>query len=306
MTQPHNWGTAPSGEEAEDFFNLKECRGHLIIVRAFDQPQYYRTSNNKDGMVYPNLQRGQNFEPFPNSVTRGAVANLNLPGPDGQPGKVWSDAIFYPSSLLRPMKKMLGGLNLVIFAQKDPNNQTSDYYMTDMLGNDQAKAAADAFLARHPEFLAIPAPPAYEGKAPTPPAPQTQGPQFNQGYPPQQQGGWGQPQQQGYPPQQNQGWGQPQQGWGQPQYPPPPQGPPPGYGQPGQPYGYPQQAQPPAPPQWAPPAQQGPPPGYQQPDPWAQQQGPPPQQAPVSPPPNQSFFQGMNAQGQPQQDEPPF
>lgn len=300
----------------EDFFDATAAQGHLLIVRIHDVAQYFRTKNNPDGQVWPKKGAdGSQPPPFPNSVVRCSVVDMNVPGEDGLLGRIYPEAIIFPSSLTKPLKTQVGKLRLMMW-QKVASNpkygvQLNDpYQITNMAGNEQAVAAAQDFLARHPEFNEIPAPEPYDGQPPQPVQPQ-----YQQGPPPQwqQQGpppGWNPGYQQGPPPGQWQGQGYPP---AQPQYGPP------------QP---PYQQDP-----WAsqvPQQTYGPQGGWQQPGPpqsgqwqnqpgqaWEQQhrqqqqqqyqQGPPPQQG--QQPPQGSFLDrsaGQNHWGQPQDGPPPF
>jgi hypothetical protein len=259
MTQPFGdpnaqWG---DGSEPQDYFDAEAAQGHLLIVKVHDVATYFRTRNNPDGMVHPT--RGATWEPFPNSVVRASVVDLNVAGDDGALGKVFAEVVIFPSSLTKIMKTWPGkGMRLLVWNKTGPK-QTDPYAMMNMAGNEQAAAAANDFLTRHPEFDQIPAPEPYDGKPPQqqpvyqgapPPYGTQQGPP--QGYgqqpgwqadpwgsqvpqqqygPPQgQQPGWNAPQIQQYmnqmPPQgppPNQGWQQPPQNQQQPVYQGPPQ-----------------------------------------------------------------------------------
>lgn len=279
------WNTGPV-----DYFNNEQASQHLLIFVAHDAPQYFRTQNNPDGMVHPS--RGATWAPFPNTVVRGHIADLDVADADGSRGKIYQDAVVFPSSLVKVMRKWPGtGPKLLKWWKTGPK-QTDPYDMVNMAGDPTAVAVAEEFLSRHPEFLTLPAPEPYEGKAPEP-----QGPPVMQGagYPPQ---GYGQP---AYP-----GQGQPIYGAGY-QAPDPwaqqPQGG--GYG-----YGAPQQQRPPQ----APPQQWGQDQGYnqhppRQPQQWNQQ---PPAPQGAAPAQGGSFLdrfqQGgsVNHYGQPQSPEPPY
>lgn len=259
MTTPNDFGdfgdpnTHWDEPGEREFFNAEEAQGHLLILRIQDVAQYVRNENFPDGMVYPKPGAKNQFDPFPNSAVRASIVDLNLYGEDGALGKVYPEAMIFPSSLTKPLKGQVGKMRLAMWNKIASNpklgpQRNDPYGITNMAGNDQAVAAAQEFLARHPEFLAIPAPEPYDGKPPQPQAPQ---------YPPQQ-GGWG-----------------PQPGYGQQQPYPPAQ---PGYGYPQQPPAQPSQWQPQGPPQQYPPQA---PPNYgppQQPPQWA------PQQPPAAPP----------------------
>jgi hypothetical protein len=291
------------------YFDAADAQDHLLIVRFFDRPEYVRTSKNKDGMVYP--QGGG--KPFPNRTIRAAVADLSIPGPDGQPGMIYSEAWLSASSLQKECRGWLGRMKLISWYKDNPNDQTAPYTkVLERHGDPAAVAAGNEFLARHPEFLEIPAPPPYDGKAPEPRQPQGYGQQQPEyGQPPYQQGpppGWAtqypqvQPQQPGYqqPPAQP-AWQPPAPQWQQPQ------------AAPAQHWQPPSQFQPPAAPPQQPAAWNtaAPPSGYYQ------QQGPPappPQSQPgtfydaVQQMPPGQVPQGppLNHHGQPQPVEPPY
>jgi len=283
VTNP--WGDPNQGWNSGpvDYFDNNAASGHRLIVKIQDAPEYFRTQNNPDGMVHPT--RGATWAPFPNTVVRGWVVDLDVAAADGSRGKLYEGAVIFPSSLVRTMKRWVSDEHpkLLMWRKTGPK-QTDPYELFNMAGDAEAVAIADEYLARNPQVLGTPAPEAYNGQ---PPAPQ----QYQQGPP-----GYGAPAGQ-YPPQgyQGQGYG-PQQGYGQPQ---------PGWNQP------------PAPPQqggWNPPP----------PDPWNQprpQQGPPPQQGWGADqgynqhPPRQAqpgnFLEaynqgGYNHHGQPQASEPPY
>jgi hypothetical protein len=205
MTSP--WGDPNAGWNTGpvDYFDNNAAQNHLLIFVAQDAPEYFRTSNNPDGMVHPT--RGATWSPFPNTVVRGLIADLDVPAEDGSRGKIYQGAVIFPSSLVRTMKKWPGTPPKLLKWWKTGPKQTDPYELVNMAGDQNAVAVADEFLARHPEFLTLPAPDPYDGKAPDP-----------QQYPPQ-----------GYPPYPPQGYGPPPQGYGpQPGY-GPPAGPPQGY-----------------------------------------------------------------------------
>lgn len=297
MTHPQ---LTPLNEGGGDYLDIRARQGQLMVVRVWDVAQEVITANNPDGWVYP---RDKTKEPFPNSVVRAAIVDLGINGTDGLPGKVYPEAWIQASSIMKEAKKWKGQLKLVLWKQKDPTDKSSLYDIFDMSGDQNAVAAYQDFVTRHPEFFDLTAPEPYEPRRreqrqpPAPPQPQYQQP-------------YGQPQP---------GWNsQPPQQW-QPPVPPaqPPSqwntaAPPPEY--------YTQQ-----PPQWA--QQQAPPQQWQAPatsgtwgspsqqDPWAQQQpysGPPapqgaPQQQWQQQPPQQapqgapgSFFAASQGQPTPQ------
>jgi hypothetical protein len=206
MTNPFgdgsDWNTGPV-----EYFDNNAASNHLLIFLAQDAPEYFRTTNNPDGMVHPT--RGATWSPFPNTVVRGAVADLTMNGADGLPGKVYAGAVVFPSSLVRIMKGWVTTPTprLLMWRKTGPK-QTDPYEVVNMAGDQNAVAVASEFLARHPEFLTTPAPEPYNGQPPAPQPPQWQGsPQ-----------GYVDPQQPYYPPQgPPQGYGQPQPNYGQPQ-----------------------------------------------------------------------------------------
>lgn len=215
-----------------DYFDASAAQGHLLIVRVFDAPQYYRSTNNPDGMVHPVPGRSKFTEPFPNSVVRAAIVDLDVAADDGTRGKLYEEAVLFPSSLTGTMRKWVKkGMKLLVM-RKDGPRQTDPYVLTNMAGNPQAVAIGNEYLSRHPEFLTLVGPEPYDGRPPA----SMQG----TGYPPQgQQGNWNQQQ----PPQQNQ--------WNQQQAPPQNQQPPQnggGWNQP-DPWSAGAQTQPPAAPQ---------------------------------------------------------
>lgn len=280
MTNPFGDPDTGWNSEPVDYFDGSLAQGHLLIVRVHDVPQYFRTANNPDGLVHPT--RGATWEAFPNSVVRASVADLSIPADDMTQGKIYPEAVIFPSSLVKVMKSWVGqGPKLLTWRKIGPK-QTDPYEMINMAGDEQAVAAATKFLERHPEFMTIPAPAPYDGKPPVPMPPAAQPAQQ---YPPQN---WNPQYQQG-PPQ-------------QPQW---------------QPQGPPVTAPWQQPNQWARQPQQAPQqPGWQQQPPQYQQ--PPPQQRQGSFLSQMGQQQGLpvytqhepggsfNHHGQPQQDETPF
>lgn len=286
----------PQGSgDPQDFFNVRDAQGHLLLVRVQDEVVKFATRDCPDGMKL--LMRGPNKGKYvPNNVVRATIADLTLPNPnDGQPGKIYDEAVIFAGTLVKDFKKAVGKTLLLVWKQGDPSDKSSPYAYQLYNENADAVATASAFLDRHPEFMTIPAPAPYVIQ------------QREEYVPPQQQA-----------PQQQNNWG-PQGQWGNQQPYPPAQ---PGYG--------PQQGQ--QQPPWQP---SGPPvtPPWQQPDPWNQQtQGT--QHGPVQPqghwqqnpqdpygnpnyvqhPPrgqqgNGSFLersQAVNHHGQPQSDQPPY
>lgn len=150
----------PNHEEEQDYFDAAQAQKHLLIIRAFDAPRYYRTENNMDGMVHPNRSRGQNFKPFPNMVVRAAVADLDV-----EDGKVYPNAVLFPFTITKVAKLWVGkGPQLVMW--RKGQNQTDPYELRNMRGDDAAVKAGIAFLDAHPEFLTLPAPDAYDESPP--------------------------------------------------------------------------------------------------------------------------------------------
>jgi hypothetical protein len=151
-------------QEEVEYFDNSAAQGHLLIVRVHDVAQYFRTSNNPDGMVHPT--RGATWAPFPNSVVRATVADLTLPDEAGQRGKVYTEAIIFPFSLTKVMKNWVGQPPKLLMWRKTGPKQTDPYELINMAGNPEAVAIGSEFLARHPEFLLIPAPEPYIGQPP--------------------------------------------------------------------------------------------------------------------------------------------
>lgn len=283
-----------SGPDQQDFFQPAMAQKHLLLLRIHAEARGVITKHCPDGWV-----RKPGKDPIQNNAVQVSVVDLNWQNPDGTLGKIYPDAMIQAGTLVKDLKREVGKTKLLMWKQADEPKDaygnpasTNPYSIVDMSANLEAAAAANAFLAAHPEFMQIPVPPPYEPRPPAPPAPPP---------PP----GWGTQ----YPQIQPQ-----QQGWQSPQVYPP-----------AQPQGYPPQApaqqwqQPPAP-QWTPPALQqqpaawntaAPPPGYYQ------QQGPPPQQPQAQPGsfyeaaaqmPPQQVPQGpaYNHHGQPQPIDPPY
>lgn len=308
MTQPNPFTPVGQGggTPGAGYLDIRIRQGNPMIVKVWDNPEYVRTANNKDGMVYPK----DNGEPFPNRAVRAAIVDLNATAPDGTPGILYPESWIQASSLMKEAKKWIGAVKLVRWKQTGPldgfgvPDKSAPYEITDLMGDQAVVAQAMAWMQAHPEFDALQPPAPYDGKPPTPKAPQQQQPFYGQ----QQPGYYGQqpPQQPWQPPvppqQPPQQWNtaapppeyytqQPQ--WAQQQQ---QQGPPqPGYNAPQIAQYMQQQDQwaqqgPPQGPYGGPPAQQGPP--QQQ---WQQQ---PPQQAPQGAP--GSFFDASQGQQGPQ------
>lgn len=250
MTDPWNPDimSGTPGEQ-EEFFNVRDAQGHLLLVRIQDEVLKFATKDCPDGTKL--LMRGPNKgKTVPNNVVRATIADLTLPhsGSDPQPGKIYHEAVIFAGTLVKDLKRYVGKTFLMVWKQDDPTDKSSPYSYQLYNENPEAVAIAREFLERHPEFMTIPAPAPYVLAEPPQQAPQYQGP------PPQQ---WQQqPGVQQYPP------AQPQ--WAPPQYPqaPSPQQYPDPWNQPGQGArpGAPQWQQPQAQPQWqtsAPPAPQG-------------------------------------------------
>lgn len=296
MTTPWSPMGAGGTTDAKDFFDPSRAQGHLLLVRIHAVAKHVVTKHCPDGW-----KRSEGKEPMPNNGLQISVVDLNWQNPDGSLGKVYPEALLITGTLVAKLKREVGATKLIMWKQApEPRDQygnprqTNPYDITDMSGNEQAAAAANNFLAAHPEFMQIPVPPPYEPREqpPAPPAPAYPQQQPGYGYPPQQPG---------YAPPQHYPQQPGQMPWGQI---PPPQ---PQWTPPAQPQQPPWQPQAPAPqPQWQqqPPAPQGPPPGY------------PPQQqaAPASffdaaqqmPPGQQPQGPAVNHYGQPQPQQPPF
>jgi hypothetical protein len=256
VTNPHQF----TSTQPPDRLAIKLRQWQPMIVKVWDVPEYVKTPTNKDGMV-----RMPGMDPFPNRAVRAAVVDLTAG--NGQ-GILYPETWFQAHSLWKPMVKWVGQLKLISWAQEqDPKDaygnpvQTNPYRVLDMSGDPDAVAAAQAWLAAHPEWDELVPPAPYDGKPPPPPQPQYQPPQqpWNQ-QPPQQWQPPAPPQQPpspwntaapppGYyqqPPQQPDQWGQQGQ-WAQQSHNAQPTQLPPGAPQ-GQ-WGPPQQASaPPAPP----------------------------------------------------------
>lgn len=143
-----------------DYFDAAEAQNHLLIIRAFDAPKYYRTENNPDGMVHPG--RGKDFEPFPNTVVRCAVVDLDA---DGGP-HIYPQAVLFPFSITRIAKSWLGKGPQLLMWRKTGNKQTDPYELRNMRGDEAAVKAGVEFLDAHPEFLQIAAPEPYDETPP--------------------------------------------------------------------------------------------------------------------------------------------
>ena len=153
----------PEREEEQDYFDAKEACKHLLIIRAFDAPRYYRTENNQDGLVWPNKSRGQNFKPFPNMVVRAAIADLDADGG----AKIYPTAVLFPSSITKIAKAWVGKGPQLLMWRKGPN-QTDSYELRNMRNDEDAVKAGTQFLDEHPEFLTLPAPDPYDEAPPEP------------------------------------------------------------------------------------------------------------------------------------------
>lgn len=156
MTFDDDWNEV---REEREYFDAAEAQGHLLIVRAFDAPKYFRSENNPDGMVHPG--RGKSFAPFPNTVVRCAIADVNT-------GKIYPEAILFPFSITKTAKVWVGKGPQLVMWRKSGNKQTDPYELRNMRDNEGAVADGKAFLADHPEFMALPAPDAYDERPPTP------------------------------------------------------------------------------------------------------------------------------------------
>jgi hypothetical protein len=202
--------------------------GHLLIVAPLEfLPEFFKARTNPDGTV----------KPAANGVKLNAV-DLDQPGPDGQPGAVFREAIWGQKALAASLERTLreqgpGSPVLVRIGKGTANSgQSAPWIFLDATGDHQAVQRATEFVGRRPGWQSEP--------IVDPRAAAVTGPhQWPAGaQPPQQQGGYpAGPPPQSVPPQQ--GYGQPPAG------PYPPQGPPPGYAPQGYPpAGYPQQGYP--------------------------------------------------------------
>lgn len=296
------------GTPGAGYLDIRVRQGNPMIVKVWDNPEYVRTANNKDGMVYPK----NGGEPFPNRAVRAAVVDLNAVAPDGSAGILYQETWIQASSLMKEARKWTGQTKLVSWKQTGPldgfgvPDKSAPYEITDLTGNQALVGQAMAWIAAHPEWNDLQPPAPYDGKPPVPQQPQG----WNQ-QPPQQ---WQPPVPPQQPPaawntaapppeyytQQPQ-WAQQQQAQ---QAPVSPQYPQPGYNAP-QAQGYMQQM-----------PQQPPQQGYGQPQ---VPQGPPPQQYQQQAPqgPGGSFFAASQGQQAPQvpqwqggfdqqSDSPPF
>lgn len=204
-----------------DYFDASEAQGHLLIVKVWDAPQYYRSQNNPDGMVYPVPGRSRFTDPFPNSVVRAVIVDLDVAEVDGSRGKIYPEAVIFPSSLTGTLKRWVNKPEKLLVWRKNGPRQTDPYELTNMAGNQQAVAIGKDYLARHPEFYTLTPPMPYDGHPPQNlqgQPPQQRAPQQNWNGGGQQQGGWNQGQPQQRP--QGSGWGSdlgPQQPPQQPQ-----------------------------------------------------------------------------------------
>lgn len=224
----------------EEYFEPRKQQGHLFIIRVFDVVAPVITKHAPSGYVT------RNGQVYANNAVRAAVVDMNQFEADGSLGKCYPEAMIFTGLLVKELKRDVGRTILVTWNQQDPDDKSSPYKILEMSGDPAAVAAARDYLARHPEFMKLPAPPEWDIRmSPPVEAPQYpaqpmygQQPQWNQ--PPQYQQQPPQWQPQGPPPQQpqyqqQQGWGpdqgynqhpprQPQQGWqgptAQPQGPP--------------------------------------------------------------------------------------
>lgn len=202
-------GMAAQREQGE-FFNVREAQGHLLIVWVRDEVLNFSTKDCPDGWKL--LMRGPNKgKSVPNNVVRATIADLSVSGEDGQPGKIYEEAVIFAGTLVKDLKFNIGKKLLLVWKQHDPSDKSSPYSYMLMNENEQAVQAAQDFSARHPEFWQIPAPAEY--KLPS----RDQAPP--QGVNPPQQPQWQQqPGTQAYPPAQPGYGGPPSQGYGQPQW----------------------------------------------------------------------------------------
>jgi hypothetical protein len=300
VTSPFTPVNTQGSQGSDDYFDPMKQQKHLLILRIHAEARGVVTKHCPDGW-----QRKPGKEPMINNALQVSVVDLNWQNPDGTLGKIYPDAMIHTGTLIGALKRSIGETKLLMWQQKatpvdaygNPD-KTNPYDIIDMSGDPAAVAAANNFLAAHPEFMQIPAPAPYQAPAPPPPppAPPMAPPQpgYGQQYPPGYTPGYPQIQQP-----------IPQQGWQSPQAYPPAQ---PAYQQPQPHWQPPSQFQPPAPPPQQPPAAwntAAPPPEYYQqqaqPRPGtffdaAQQM--PPGQVPQGPP--------VNHHGQPQPQQPPY
>lgn len=151
-----------SEREDVEYFDAAAAQGHLLIIRAFDAPRYYRTENNPDGMVHPG--RGKSFDPFPNTVVRCAVADLDA---DGGP-RIYPESVLFPFSITKVAKNWVGkGPQLVMWRKGGRGQQTDPYELRNMRGDQAAVQAGTQFLADHPGFMELKAPEPYDERPPS-------------------------------------------------------------------------------------------------------------------------------------------
>lgn len=151
-------------ERETEYFDASLAQGHLLIIRAFDAPKYYRTENNPDGMVHPG--RGKDFEPFPNTVVRCAVADLDAQTEDGPQAKIYPESVLFPFSITKIAKSWVGkGPQLVMWRKTGPK-QTDPYELRNMRTDEAAVKAGMQFLDAHPEFMELKAPEPYDETPP--------------------------------------------------------------------------------------------------------------------------------------------
>lgn len=202
-------GMAAQREQGE-FFNVREAQGHLLIVWVRDEVLNFSTKDCPDGWKL--LMRGPNKgKSVPNNVVRATIADLSVSGEDGQPGKIYEEAVIFAGTLVKDLKFNIGKKLLLVWKQHDPSDKSSPYSYMLMNENEQAVQAAQDFFARHPEFWQIAAPAEYKLPQREVAAPPQQAPQGN--YAQAQWNDWERQQgAQAYPPA--------QPGYG----PPPPQG----------------------------------------------------------------------------------
>jgi hypothetical protein len=148
-------------EREVDYFDASLAQNHLLIIRAFDAPRYYRTENNPDGMVHPG--RGKDFDPFPNTVVRCAVADLDA---DDGP-RIYPESVLFPFSITKTAKNWVGkGPQLLMWRKTGPK-QTDPYELRNMRGDDESVKVGTQFLNEHPEFMELKAPEPYDERPPS-------------------------------------------------------------------------------------------------------------------------------------------
>lgn len=247
MTEPE-WERV--NEATGDFARPEKLENHLVIVWALGYVPHIQTKFTTQGKK--------------SDAVSCDIVDLDDVDQNGMPGKVYRNSNMMQGKLIAQLKNMIGTKCLGVFQRGVPSNgMNAPWILTDLSGDVNARARANAWLAANPftpSRFTLPA-------APPPPPPAATEPYgWPAGAQPQRPP---QPQAPQYPPQQPQ--------YGYPPQAPPAYQPPPAYA-------------PPAPPAYQPPPQQPQyqPPQYQQPAPPAgyQQVYQPQQQQPRPPQPN--------------------